>query len=46
MAPGATVSFVDGGKSETLTFTPPAAGSFYYECDLHPTEMFGTLNVK
>ena len=43
---GSDSLFVDGGKSETLTFTPPAAGTFYYQCDLHPTEMFGTFNVK
>lgn len=43
---GSDTAFIDGGKNETLTFTPPGAGSFYYQCDLHPTEMFGTLNVK
>ena len=43
---GSDSVFIDGGKSETLTFNPPAAGKFYYQCDLHPTEMFGTLNVK
>ncbi len=42
---GSDSVFVDGGKSETLTFTPPGPGTFYYQCDLHPTEMHGTLNV-
>lgn len=42
---GSDTVFVDGGKSETLTFTPPGPGKFYYQCDLHPTEMNGTLNV-
>jgi plastocyanin len=43
---GSDSTFVDGGKSETLTFTPPSGTKFYYQCDLHPTEMSGTLNVK
>lgn len=43
---GSDSVFLDGGKSETLTFTTPDAGKYYYQCDLHPTEMTGTLNVK
>jgi len=37
---------IDGGKSSTLTFTPPAAGKFFYQCDLHPTEMKGEFTVS
>ena len=43
---GSDSAFIDGGKSQTLTFGAPDAGKYYYQCDLHPTEMFGTLNVK
>jgi plastocyanin len=38
-------TFVDAAKSETLTFKTPAAGKYYYQCDLHPDQMNGTLNV-
>lgn len=35
-----------GGKSGTVTFTAPKAGSFKFVCDVHPVEMTGTLVVK
>lgn len=31
--------------STTITFTASVAGSFKYECTIHPTTMFGTWNV-
>ena len=43
---GAEGAILDGGKSETLTFKTPAVGAYFYQCDLHPGEMEGTLNVK
>lgn len=46
LAQGAEGSILDGGKSETLTFTTPAAGSYYFQCDLHPDQMKGTFEVK
>jgi plastocyanin len=48
LAPGAGSSdvFLAPGKSETLTFTTPAAGTYYFQCDIHPTEMFGTFTVR
>ncbi len=39
-------AIIDGGKSETLKFTPAAAGKFWFQCDLHPTEMKGELVVS
>jgi plastocyanin len=30
-----------------VQFTTPAqAGSYYFQCDVHPTQMFGHLVVK
>jgi plastocyanin len=43
---GSDSTFVDGGKSETLTFTTPAAGTYYFQCDLHPDQMNGKFTVK
>ncbi|MFQ5382567.1 MAG: cupredoxin domain-containing protein [Dehalococcoidia bacterium] len=37
--------FLEGGAQETLTFTTPGPGEYYFQCDLHPTEMFGTFTV-
>jgi plastocyanin len=36
----------EGVKSQTLTFTPSRAGSFFFRCDVHPDTMTGTLIVK
>lgn len=35
-----------GGQSESLQFTIAQAGSYNFLCDVHPTEMKGTLTVK
>ncbi|MEP7215547.1 MAG: cupredoxin domain-containing protein [Anaerolineaceae bacterium] len=45
LAPGAEGKIIDGGQSDTLKFTPPAAGKYYFQCDLHPDQMFGSFNV-
>lgn len=44
--PAAEGAVLTGGKSETLTFTPSTAGTFYFQCDVHPTEMNGTFVVQ
>jgi plastocyanin/heme-degrading monooxygenase HmoA len=36
---------VTGGGGYAIKFTP-SAGTYYYQCDVHPDQMFGTLNVK
>ena len=38
--------FIDGGASSKVSFKTPSAGSYFFQCDLHPTEMTGTLVVK
>jgi plastocyanin len=38
--------FVNGGQSGEVTFTTPAAGSYFYRCDLHPNDMTGTFVVE
>jgi plastocyanin len=37
---------IDGGKSASLTFTITKAGTYTFQCDVHPTEMTGTLTVS
>ena len=46
LAQGASGEIIDGGKSETIKFTPPGPGTFYFQCDLHPDQMNGKLTVK
>lgn len=46
LAPGAEGAIVDGGQSYTLKFTPPAAGTFHFVCEIHPDQMKGTFTVK
>lgn len=45
LAPGAEGKIIDGGQSESLKFTPAAAGKYYFQCDLHPDQMFGEFDV-
>lgn len=39
-------TLIPGGQSKTITFTLDKAGSYAYRCDVHPTEMQGTLFVQ
>lgn len=43
---GSDSAFIDGGKGETLNFTTPGPGTYYFECDLHPDTMNGKFVVK
>jgi plastocyanin len=36
----------DGGKTATISFEVDQPGQYPYQCDVHPTEMKGTLTVK
>ncbi|MBI5946943.1 MAG: cupredoxin domain-containing protein [Chloroflexi bacterium] len=45
LASGSNGDIIPSGTVQ-VKFTPPSAGSFYYQCDLHPTEMKGTFTVK
>ena len=42
----ASADITNGGQSATITFTPQTAGAYYFQCDVHPDQMFGTLTVK
>ncbi|MGH2634511.1 MAG: cupredoxin domain-containing protein [Tepidiformaceae bacterium] len=44
-AAGNDSTFLNAGDSETLTFTVDKPGTYYYQCDLHPDQMFGTFTV-
>ncbi|MBA4179703.1 MAG: hypothetical protein C0506_03860 [Anaerolinea sp.] len=46
LADGAEGKIIDGGATDTLNFTTPAAGSYYFQCDLHPDTMKGAFVVK
>jgi plastocyanin/mono/diheme cytochrome c family protein len=37
---------IPGGKTDTITFTLTAPGTFNFICEVHPTEMKGTLEVQ
>ena len=37
---------VDAGKSATIDFTINTPGKYDFHCDVHPTEMTGTLTVQ
>jgi plastocyanin len=43
---GAQGKIIDGGQSDTISFTVPNPGKYYFLCDLHPTEMFGDFIVE
>ena len=45
LAPGAEGKIIDGGQSDVVKFTAPAAGKYYFQCDLHPDQMFGEFNA-
>lgn len=34
------------GEEVTFTFTTPSAGTYYFVCSVHPTEMFGDFVVE
>ncbi len=45
LAPGAKGAIIKGGESEVLSFKTPGVGSYFYQCDVHPDVMVGTLQV-
>ena len=46
LAPGGTGAIIAPGATTSLTFIAPAPGSYYFECAVHPAQMFGVLNVR
>jgi plastocyanin len=36
---------VEGGETAKATFTMPAAGTYEFHCEYHPTQMKGTVTV-
>ena len=40
-----TTPLTNPGQNSSVTFTISRPGSYKFQCDVHPTEMFGTLNV-
>jgi len=46
LAPGAEGKIIKKGESETLKFTVPTTGTYYFQCDVHPDLMKGPFTVK
>ncbi len=46
LTPTAKTDLVAGVSQQTLTFTPPRAGSFFFRCDAHPETMNGSFVVR
>jgi plastocyanin len=45
LAPGSKGAILGGGQSETITFTTPGPGTYFFYCELHPVEMRGVFEV-
>jgi plastocyanin len=39
-------ALVSGGGTATIKWTAGKAGTINYQCDFHPTDMKGTIEVK
>jgi len=39
-------ALVGGGQSASVTFTPQKAGTYRFQCDVHPVEMAGTFTAR
>jgi plastocyanin len=37
---------IQGGQTTTITFTTPAAGTYFFVCVVHPKEMTGAFVVN
>ncbi len=40
------VPLTQAGQTTSVTFTISTPGTYHFQCDVHPTEMTGTLTVK
>ena len=45
LAEGAEGEIIFGGATADTTFTTPAVGTYWFLCEVHPTEMNGPFNV-
>lgn len=46
LADGANGDIIMEGESDTLTFKTPAAGTYFFQCTVHPQEMIGEFVVN
>ena len=42
----ANTDYVTGPATKDYSFTTPAAGSYFFRCDVHPDTMSGTFTVR
>ena len=45
LAPGSTGEIIFGGATAQTAFTTPGVGTYWFVCEVHPTEMNGPFNV-
>ena len=45
-APGSVGTIFKGLNVDDTAFDTPAAGSYYFRCDIHPATMEGTFTVQ
>jgi plastocyanin len=41
-----TTALTNPGSTSSVTFTVSTAGTYKFQCDVHPTEMFGTIKIE
>lgn len=46
VSPGSVGLVFDGPNMDDTVFDIPAPGEYYFRCDIHPTQMFGTFIVQ
>ena len=46
LAPGAKSELFAGPGTQTLNFTTPGAGTYFFQCDAHPDTMNGSFIVQ
>ncbi len=45
LAKGSASAIINGGETATMKFTVANAGTYYYQCDVHPDQMTGQFTV-
>ncbi len=46
LTPDAKGKIIRRAEIDVLTFTPPGPGTYYFQCVVHPSQMFGEFIVR